>query len=58
MCNKWQLIQDIDYYVLPNGNWVFTEKYHLDRGFCCKSKSGCKHCPYGHIDKIKDEKVI
>jgi hypothetical protein len=24
---------------------VFTEAYHLRRGFCCQS--GCRHCPYG-----------
>jgi len=24
---------------------VFTEAYHLRRGWCCKS--GCRHCPYG-----------
>jgi len=24
---------------------VFTEEYHLRRGFCCRS--GCRHCPYG-----------
>jgi hypothetical protein len=24
---------------------VFTEKYLLKRGYCCKN--GCKHCPYG-----------
>jgi hypothetical protein len=23
---------------------VFTEAYHLKRGFCCQS--GCSHCPY------------
>jgi hypothetical protein len=23
---------------------VFTEAYHLKRGFCCNS--GCRHCPY------------
>lgn len=23
---------------------VFTERYHLKRGFCCNS--GCRHCPY------------
>jgi len=23
---------------------VFTEKYHLEKGFCCGN--GCKHCPY------------
>ncbi|WP_246073669.1 DUF5522 domain-containing protein [Dinghuibacter silviterrae] len=25
---------------------VFTETYHLKRGFCCGS--GCKHCPFGY----------
>ena len=25
---------------------VFTETYHLKRGYCCKS--GCRHCPYGY----------
>ncbi|MES2004010.1 MAG: DUF5522 domain-containing protein [Bacteroidota bacterium] len=23
---------------------VLTEKYHLDKGFCCGL--GCRHCPY------------
>lgn len=32
------------YYLSKEGNIVFTEKYHLDRGYCCKSN--CKHCPY------------
>jgi hypothetical protein len=26
---------------------VFTEAYHLRRGFCCQS--GCRHCPYGFM---------
>lgn len=34
-----------DYYFNDSGLIVFTEKYHLKRGYCCKS--GCKHCPYG-----------
>lgn len=34
-----------DYYIDENNFWVFTEKHHLKRGYCCKS--GCKHCPYG-----------
>jgi hypothetical protein len=25
---------------------VFTEAYHLKRGYCCES--GCRHCPYGY----------
>jgi hypothetical protein len=33
-----------DYYT-ENGYRVFTEKYHLKRGYCCQS--GCRHCPYG-----------
>lgn len=37
------LTEGIDYYV-ENGFWVFTAKYHLDRGSCCGS--GCRHCPY------------
>jgi hypothetical protein len=24
---------------------VFTEAYHLRRGYCCNS--GCRHCPWG-----------
>ncbi|MFM7852480.1 MAG: DUF5522 domain-containing protein [Flammeovirgaceae bacterium] len=32
-----------DYY-MENGLLVFTEQYHLKRGFCCKNK--CRHCPY------------
>lgn len=37
-----------DYYT-ENGYRVFTEKYLLKRGFCCKS--GCRHCPYGYDKK-------
>ena len=32
-----------DFYTSPEGFIIFTEKYHLKRGYCCKS--GCKHCP-------------
>jgi hypothetical protein len=28
---------------------VFTEVYHLRRGFCCNS--GCRHCPYEKADE-------
>jgi len=34
-----------DYYYSEEGYKVFTEKYHLKRGYCCKNN--CKHCPYG-----------
>lgn len=45
-----QLIPNVDYYINSDGNLVFTESYHLKRGFCCQS--GCLHCPYGYKDKI------
>lgn len=38
-----------DFYTNEDGFIVFTEKYHLKRGHCCKS--GCKHCPYGFDKK-------
>ncbi len=38
-----------DYYLSPEGHIIFTETYHLKRGYCCKS--GCKHCPYGYDKK-------
>lgn len=38
------VIKDIDYYLDKGGNYVFTEKYHLERGICCKNE--CKHCPW------------
>lgn len=44
-----------DYYTSPDGYIVFTEKYHLKRGYCCKNR--CKHCPYGiHDVKKSSEK--
>ncbi|HET7819760.1 MAG TPA: DUF5522 domain-containing protein [Bacteroidia bacterium] len=38
-----------DYYLTSEGYIVFTEKYHLKRGYCCQS--GCRHCPYGFNKK-------
>jgi hypothetical protein len=38
-----------DYYESEEGYIVFTEKYHLKRGYCCKSN--CRHCPYGYNPK-------
>ena len=34
-----------DYYHSEDGYIVYTEKYHLKRGYCCQNR--CKHCPYG-----------
>jgi len=36
--------QSADYYFNEEGLMVFTEAYHLKRGYCCKN--GCKHCPW------------
>ncbi|KAA3645597.1 MAG: hypothetical protein DWP98_11200 [Bacteroidetes bacterium] len=38
-----------DFYLTPEGYRVFTEKYLLKRGYCCKN--GCRHCPYGFDKK-------
>jgi len=43
-----------DYYLSPDGYIIFTEKYHLKRGYCCKSS--CKHCPYGYDKKTENLK--
>jgi hypothetical protein len=40
------IIAGEDYYI-ENGYWVFTAKYLLRRGYCCRS--GCRHCPYGFV---------
>jgi hypothetical protein len=37
------LIEEIDFYV-EEGKLVLTEKYLLERGYCCGN--GCRHCPY------------
>jgi len=38
------MVQGIHYYV-ENGMYVFTELYHIQRGYCCGSR--CRHCAYG-----------
>jgi hypothetical protein len=41
------LVEGVDYYI-ENGYWVFTERYLLKRGKCCKC--GCRHCPFRKRD--------
>jgi hypothetical protein len=41
-----QLIEAVDYYFNEAGLMVFTEKFHLEKGFCCGN--GCRHCPYNY----------
>lgn len=38
--------QTADCYYNEKGLMVFTEAYHLKRGYCCKNS--CKHCPYSN----------
>ena len=33
-----------DHYTNEQGFFVFTEKAHIARGYCCGS--GCLHCPF------------
>jgi len=40
------------FYYSNDGYIIFTEKYHLRRGYCCKNK--CKHCPFGFKKKGKN----
>jgi hypothetical protein len=44
---KQQLIEGEDFYYNEQGLMVLTEKYHLERGYCCGN--GCKHCPWTRI---------
>lgn len=37
-----------EFYYNDQGLMVLTEKYHLERGYCCGN--GCKHCPYHYIN--------
>ena len=48
---KEMFIEGLHYYI-ENNNWVFTEFYHMLRGYCCQN--GCRHCVYGF--KIQQEK--
>lgn len=50
MIKRKELKEGVHFYYNEKGLMVFTEKYHLERGFCCSKKRGdkkiCKHCPY------------
>lgn len=52
MSTAGELVEGEDYY-LENGNWVFTAKFLLRRGHCCRS--GCRHCPYGYVREDAEE---
>ena len=40
------LVEGRDFYYDKEGYMVFTEQYHLDKGFCCGH--GCLHCPFDY----------
>jgi len=46
-----QLIEGEDFYYNEQGYTVLTEKYHLERGYCCGN--GCKHCPFNY-EKVSE----
>ena len=43
-----RLVEGEDFYYNEDGYMVLTEKFHLQKGFCCGN--GCKHCPYNYIN--------
>lgn len=47
------LVEGEDYYFNEDGYIVLTEKYHLNKGYCCGN--GCKHCPY-HYEAVPEPK--
>lgn len=43
-----EFTEGIDFYFNKEGLMVLTEKFHLNRGYCCGN--GCLHCPYDFIN--------
>ncbi|MEP6727449.1 MAG: DUF5522 domain-containing protein [Bacteroidota bacterium] len=50
------LKEGIDFYYNEDGYMVFTEKYHLDKGFCCGN--GCSHCPFNYENVPEPKRTI
>jgi hypothetical protein len=53
-----QLVENVDFYFNEAGLMVLTEKFHLDRGYCCGN--GCLHCPYDYknVPEPKRSKLL
>jgi hypothetical protein len=49
------LIEGVHYYY-EDGYTVFTEKYHIDKGFCCGH--ACRHCPYDYESVPEPKRTI
>ncbi|MES2848801.1 MAG: DUF5522 domain-containing protein [Bacteroidota bacterium] len=43
-----RLVEGEDFYYNEEGYMVLTEKFHLQKGFCCGNS--CKHCPYNYVN--------
>ena len=43
--------EQVDFYFNENGLMVLTEKFLLERGYCCGN--GCLHCPY-HYENVPE----
>jgi hypothetical protein len=52
---KQSIVEGVDFYYDKTGLMVLTEKYHLDKGFCCGN--GCRHCPYDY-ENVPEAKRI
>lgn len=50
------LVEGEDFYYNNEGYMVLTEKFHLNKGFCCGN--GCKHCPYQYVNVPEPKRSI
>jgi hypothetical protein len=50
-----ELKQGEDFY-FDSGSIVFTEKYHLKRGYCCGN--GCRHCPFDYENVPEPKRTL
>lgn len=46
MSKEENFLEGVHFYYDESGLMVLTEKYHLERGYCCGN--GCRHCPYNY----------
>ena len=53
-----QWVDGIHYYINEEGLIVLTEKYHLERGYCCGN--GCLHCHYlyDNVPEPKKSRIL
>ncbi len=51
MSNDDDFLEGVHFYYDKSGLMVLTEKYHLQRGYCCGN--GCRHCPY-HFENVPE----